>query len=104
MFTKHRHELRPAKKSGPGTLVHHAFSLVLEVGGWGGWRFGVWWGVEGREGFTCQILDILSVREVKERRFKEALEKLARFSKPNPEAQSLVNNLSYDKVHIYVQR
>jgi hypothetical protein len=25
------------------------------------------------------------VREVKERRFKEALEKLARFSKPNPE-------------------
>jgi hypothetical protein len=52
--------------------------------GLGKGRFGVWLR-GGGGGFTCQILEILSVREVKERRFKEALEKLARFSKPNPE-------------------
>ncbi len=82
----------------------HAFSLVLEVGGWGGWRFGVWWRGGGEGGFTCQILDILSVREVKERRFKEALEKLPRFSKPNLErAEFCKQFVLWKSIHIYVR-
>ncbi len=43
MYTKHRHELRHARKAWPGTLVDHVLSLVLSVLAIGGLAGNQWY-------------------------------------------------------------